>query len=30
MSVRKYEGEPFTAAIWVKVEPKDITVFRGA
>jgi hypothetical protein len=30
IKVRKYEGEPFTAAIWVKVAPNDITVFRGA
>jgi len=28
ISVRKYEGEPFSAAIWVKVEPGDITVYR--
>lgn len=27
---RKFEGEPFSASIWVKVEPDDITVFRGA
>ena len=30
LSVRKFEGEPFTASIRVKVEPSDITVFRGA
>jgi hypothetical protein len=30
LSVRKFEGEPFTAAIWTKIEPADITVFRGA
>jgi len=30
ITARKFEGEPFTAAIWVKVEPSDITVFRGA
>jgi hypothetical protein len=29
LSVRKFEGEPFTACIWVKVEPTDVTVFRG-
>jgi hypothetical protein len=29
LSVRKFEGEPFTASIWIKVEPTDITVFRG-
>ncbi len=26
----KYEGEPFVAAIWTRVDPGDITVFRGA
>jgi hypothetical protein len=30
LSIRKFEGEPFTGSIWVKVEPSDITVFRGA
>jgi hypothetical protein len=30
LSVRKFEGEPFAATIWVRVEPTDITVFRGA
>ena len=30
LSVRKFEGEPFAASIWVRVEPTDITVFRGA
>ena len=30
LSVRKFEGEPFTVAIWLKVEPNDVTVFRGA
>jgi hypothetical protein len=30
INVRKFEGEPFSSAIWVKVEPSDITVFRGA
>jgi len=30
LSIRKFEGEPFSASIWVKVEPADITVFRGA
>ena len=29
LSVRKFEGEPFTAAIWVQVEPADVTVYRG-
>jgi hypothetical protein len=30
LSIRKFEGEPFSISIWVKVEPSDITVFRGA
>jgi hypothetical protein len=30
LSVRKFEGEPFTGSIRVRVEPSDITVFRGA
>jgi hypothetical protein len=30
LSVRKFEGEPFIASIRVKVEPTDITVFRGS
>lgn len=30
MVIRKFEGEPFTASIRVKVEPSDVTVFRGA
>ncbi len=30
LSVRKFEGEPFGASIWVRVEPSDIAVFRGA
>ena len=30
LNVRKYEGEPFTASIWKRVEPNDITLFRGA
>src|SRR5579863_1518097 len=29
LSVRKFEGEPFTGSIRVKVEPTDITVYRG-
>ncbi len=29
LSVRKSEGEPFTASLWVNVEPADITVFRS-
>lgn len=27
--IRKFEGEPFTASLWVNVEPSDITVFRS-
>lgn len=30
MVIRKFEGEPFTAQIRVRVEPSDVTVFRGA
>jgi hypothetical protein len=30
LGVRKFEGEPFTASIWVRVEPTDVSVFRGA
>ncbi len=30
MSIRKYEGEPFSASIWSQLEPADITVYRGA
>ena len=30
LSIRKYQGEPFTASIWVRMEPADITVYRGA
>lgn len=29
LQVRKFEGEPFTASIWVTVSPRDVTVFRG-
>jgi hypothetical protein len=29
LSVRKFQGEPFTASFWVNVEPADITVFRS-
>ncbi|HEY3841568.1 MAG TPA: hypothetical protein VGL72_33590 [Bryobacteraceae bacterium] len=29
MQIRKYEGEPFTAYILNKVNPGDVTVFRG-
>jgi hypothetical protein len=30
MAVRKFAGEPFAGNIWIKVEPADVTVFRGA
>jgi hypothetical protein len=30
LSIRKFEGDPFSASIWTTVEPNDITVFRGA
>ncbi len=30
LSIRKYQGEPFAASIWIQVEPADVTVFRGA
>ena len=29
LNVRKYEGEPFGAAIWTQIEPTDITVYRS-
>jgi hypothetical protein len=29
LSVRKREGEPFSAAVAVKLNPADVTVFRG-
>lgn len=29
LTVRKFEGEPFTAAIWARIEPADITVYRS-
>jgi hypothetical protein len=29
LSIRKFEGEPFVASIWVRIDPADITVFRG-
>lgn len=30
LTIRKFEGQPFAASLWVGVEPADITVFRGA
>ncbi len=29
LSIRKFEGEPFFATLWVTVSPADITVFRS-
>ena len=29
LNVRKYEGEPFSAAIWNKIQPGDVTVYRS-
>jgi hypothetical protein len=29
LNVRKYEGEPFAAAVWNKIEPTDVTVYRS-
>jgi hypothetical protein len=29
LNIRKYEGEPFAASIWTKLEPSDVTVYRG-
>ncbi len=29
LSIRKFEGEPFTATLWTAVEPTDVTVYRG-
>ncbi|HYA16496.1 MAG TPA: hypothetical protein VEF06_03465 [Bryobacteraceae bacterium] len=29
LAIRKFQGEPFVANIWIKVEPGDVTVFRG-
>lgn len=29
LAIRKYEGEPFTAAVLQAVNPGDVTVFRG-
>lgn len=29
LSIRKFEGEPFTATIWTAVESSDVTVYRS-
>ena len=30
LSIRKFEGEPFSGAIWTQLNPTDITVYRSA
>jgi hypothetical protein len=30
LNIRKYQGEPFSGSIWTRIEPTDITVYRGA
>jgi hypothetical protein len=30
LNIRKFEGEPFALTIWTKIDPGDITVYRGA
>lgn len=30
LNIRKFEGEPFTASIWTRIETADITVFRSS
>jgi hypothetical protein len=30
LNIRKYANEPFSGSIWTKIEPADITVYRGA
>jgi hypothetical protein len=29
LAIRKFQGEPFAANLWIKVEPADVTVYRG-
>jgi hypothetical protein len=29
LNIRKYQGEPFAGAIWMKIEPADVTVYRS-
>jgi len=29
LNIRKYQGEPFAAAVWNKIEPTDVTVYRS-
>jgi hypothetical protein len=29
LSIRKFKGEPFVASLWTRIEPADITVYRG-
>jgi hypothetical protein len=30
LTIRKFEGEPFAGVLWNKLEPHDVTVFRGS
>ncbi|HLH01463.1 MAG TPA: hypothetical protein VKX25_01735 [Bryobacteraceae bacterium] len=30
LQIRKFEGEPFFGLLWTKLDPADITVYRGA
>lgn len=30
LEIRKFEGEPFTGTFWTRIDPGDITVYRGA
>lgn len=29
LKIRKFQGEPFAASIWTKIEPTDISVYRS-
>jgi hypothetical protein len=29
LNIRKYPGEPFAGALWTKLEPTDVTVYRS-
>jgi hypothetical protein len=29
LAIRKFQSEPFVGNIWIKVEPADVTVYRG-
>ena len=30
LQIRKFEGEPFAGLLWTKLDPSDVTVYRGA